>query len=58
VIVPRGGETVDAADVRAFARGRLRTSKTPDVIEVRDELPHSETGKLLRRVLLAELTNR
>ena len=44
--------------VRAFARERLRTSKTPDVIEFRAELPHTETGKLLRRVLLAELTDR
>ena len=32
--------------------------KTPDVIEFRTELPHTETGKLLRRVLLAELTDR
>jgi len=58
VIVPRSGAALDAEDVRAFARARLRTSKTPDVIEFRDELPHTETGKLLRRVLLTELTDR
>jgi acyl-CoA synthetase (AMP-forming)/AMP-acid ligase II len=58
VIVLRAGVALDADEVRAFARERLRTSKTPDVIEFRDELPHTETGKLLRRVLLTELTDR
>jgi acyl-CoA synthetase (AMP-forming)/AMP-acid ligase II len=58
VIVPRGQAALDPEEVRAFARDRLRTSKTPDVIEFRDELPHTETGKLLRRVLLTELTDR
>ena len=57
VIVLRAGVALDADEVRAFARERLRTSKTPDVIEFRDELPHTETGKLLRRVLLTELTD-
>jgi len=57
VIVPRAGATLDAEEVRAFARERLRTSKTPDRIEFREELPHTETGKLLRRVLLTELTD-
>jgi acyl-CoA synthetase (AMP-forming)/AMP-acid ligase II len=58
VIVPRAGASLDADAVRAFARERLRTSKTPDVIEFRAELPHTETGKLLRRVLLTELSER
>ena len=58
VIVARAGVALDADEVRAFARERLRTSKTPDRIEFREELPHTETGKLLRRVLLTELTDR
>jgi fatty-acyl-CoA synthase len=33
----------------------LRSTKTPELWVVRDELPYSETGKLLRRVLKAEL---
>ena len=34
---------------------RLRSTKAPR-IEFRDELPYNETGKLLRRVLKAEMT--
>lgn len=37
-------------------RARLRGSKTPERIVFRDRLPHTETGKLLRRVVLGELT--
>jgi fatty-acyl-CoA synthase len=36
-------------------RDRLRSTKTPERIQVRDELPFNETGKLLRRVLRDEL---
>ena len=57
VIVTRAGTELDAETVRAFARERLRTSKTPDVVVFRTKLPHTETGKLLRRVLLTELTD-
>jgi acyl-CoA synthetase (AMP-forming)/AMP-acid ligase II len=42
---------IDADDVRAFVRARLRSSKTPDDIYFLDELPHNPTGKLLRREL-------
>ena len=55
VVVRRPGETVDADELRAFALERLRSSKTPDVIEFRDELPLTDTGKLLRRAVLADL---
>jgi acyl-coenzyme A synthetase/AMP-(fatty) acid ligase len=37
-------------------RERLRGSKTPDTIAFRDSLPHTPTGKLLRRVVQEELT--
>ena len=36
-------------------RERLRSTKTPEHIQFRDELPYNETGKLLRRVLRQEL---
>jgi len=36
-------------------RNLLRGSKTPDQIEFRAELPTTDTGQLLRRVVLAEL---
>ena len=38
-------------------RDRLRSTRTPERIEFRAELPYNETGKLLRRVLKAELTD-
>jgi acyl-CoA synthetase (AMP-forming)/AMP-acid ligase II len=45
----------DPAAIREWVRERLRSSKTPDTIVFRAELPKTETGKLLRRILLAEL---
>ena len=36
---------------------RLRSTKTPERIEVRAELPFNETGKLLRRTLRTELAD-
>jgi acyl-CoA synthetase (AMP-forming)/AMP-acid ligase II len=46
----------DGDEIRLWVRERLRSSKTPETIVFRSELPKTETGKLLRRVLLAELT--
>lgn len=48
-VVVRDGEAVDAAELREFARRSLRSSKTPDRIWFVEELPRTETGKLLRR---------
>ncbi|MFF0224063.1 class I adenylate-forming enzyme family protein [Streptomyces sp. NPDC004629] len=42
-------------EIRAFAKRRLRSSKTPDTVVFRPELPRTPTGKLLRRTLVAEL---
>jgi acyl-CoA synthetase (AMP-forming)/AMP-acid ligase II len=47
----------DQAELRQFVKDRLRSAKTPDEIVFRAELPKTETGKLLRRALLAELEN-
>jgi len=55
VVVARPGHDLEPESVRAFAREHLRSSKTPDIVELRSELPHTETGKLLRRVLQADL---
>ncbi|MEU8132964.1 class I adenylate-forming enzyme family protein [Streptodolium elevatio] len=44
-----------AEELRAFVRGRLRGSRTPDEIVFREALPYTPTGKLLRRQLAAEL---
>ena len=45
----------DPEEIRRWVRDRLRSSKTPDTVVFRPELPKTETGKLLRRALLAEL---
>ena len=42
-------------ELREWTRAMLRSSKTPDVIAFRHDLPHTETGKLLRRAVLADL---
>jgi acyl-CoA synthetase (AMP-forming)/AMP-acid ligase II len=48
-------DPADADSLRAFVAERLRSTRAPGRIEFRTELPYSETGKLLRRVLKAEL---
>ena len=55
VVVPRPGRSVDDGELRAWALERLRTSMAPDHIEVWGELPRTETGKVIRRRILAEL---
>ncbi|MCW2652727.1 MAG: hypothetical protein QOE41_4725 [Mycobacterium sp.] len=55
-LVLRPGRTAEADEIRDWVRARLRGSKTPALIVFRDELPHTATGKVLRRELLADLT--
>jgi acyl-CoA synthetase (AMP-forming)/AMP-acid ligase II len=54
VIVSRSGSP-DVDAMAAHVRGLLRSTKTPESWFFRAELPYNETGKLLRRVLKAEL---
>jgi acyl-CoA synthetase (AMP-forming)/AMP-acid ligase II len=54
VVQPWPGRTPDLAAVEAFAAARLAGYKRPRSWEVREELPRTESGKLLRRVLRAE----
>ena len=46
------------SELQAWVRNQLRSSKTPEHIEFREALPYNDTGKLLRRVLKAELADR
>ena len=55
VVVLRPGASVTEDVLQGWVRERLRSTKTPVVVEFRDELPYSPTGKLLRRVLRDEL---
>jgi acyl-CoA synthetase (AMP-forming)/AMP-acid ligase II len=57
VLADGAGAVASADDLREWVRTRLRSSKTPDVVTFRAELPRTDTGKLLRRNLLAELVS-
>lgn len=54
VIVPGGHIAQD--ELKALVRDRLRSTRVPEDIIFRAELPYNETGKLLRRVLKMELS--
>lgn len=56
-VVLRPGADADPEALRAHCRTRLRSSRTPDRIVIRDALPHTDTGKLLRRSVLADLAS-
>jgi acyl-CoA synthetase (AMP-forming)/AMP-acid ligase II len=54
-VVLEPGVTATEAELQAWVRDRLRSSRTPAVVDVRAALPYNDTGKLLRRVLKDEL---
>ena len=56
VVVLKPGAETTAEELQGWTRARLRSSRTPTVIRFRTELPYNETGKLLRRVLRADLS--
>jgi acyl-CoA synthetase (AMP-forming)/AMP-acid ligase II len=58
VVVLRPETAAEEAELQDWVRGRLRSTKTPVVVDFRAELPYSPTGKLLRRVLRDELAER
>jgi acyl-CoA synthetase (AMP-forming)/AMP-acid ligase II len=45
----------DPAEIAVFARARLRSSKAPEHIEIWPDLPRTDTGKVVRRHVLARL---
>ena len=55
VVVTEPGSALDSDTVRDYARSQLRGSRTPDAVVFRSELPHTPTGKLLRRELVRDL---
>ena len=54
-VVIRETAAFDAESLREHCRMQLRSSKTPDRIVARESLPHTDTGKLLRRQVLEDL---
>jgi fatty-acyl-CoA synthase len=55
-VVLHEGANATEDELRAWVKKHLRSSKTPEHIEFRTELPYTETGKLLRRTLGTELS--
>ena len=53
-IVPKPGEKINPAEIMAYCREKLASYKVPRIIEIRDELPKSMVGKILRRALRDE----
>ena len=54
IVQPRADADLDLDELRAFVDARIGGYKRPRDYEVRDELPRTESGKLLKRVLRDE----
>ncbi len=54
-VVRKEGSAVSEEELQALVKERLRSSRVPSRVWFRDELPYSETGKLLRRQIRAEV---
>jgi acyl-CoA synthetase (AMP-forming)/AMP-acid ligase II len=54
IVQAKPGEVIDLAELRAFAEPRLARYKQPRDYEVRDALPRTDSGKLLKRLLRDE----
>ena len=55
VVVLHDGRSVSAGEVQQRVKEQLRSSRMPQQVEFRTELPYNETGKLLRRVIRTEM---
>ena len=51
VVVPKAGEEISRRELLKYARKRLASFKIPRVIEFRENLPRSRTGKVAKREL-------
>ena len=56
VVVLHADQTTTVDELKAWVRDRLRSARTPTHIEFRPQLPYNDTGKLLRRVVKAEIS--
>ncbi len=55
VAVLKAGKSASAEEIQVWVKERMRSSRVPQVMEFWPELPYNETGKLLRRVVKAEM---
>jgi fatty-acyl-CoA synthase len=51
VIVPKAGCAVSLADVKAFCQDKIAGYKIPKSIELVEQIPKNETGKVIKREL-------
>jgi acyl-CoA synthetase (AMP-forming)/AMP-acid ligase II len=58
MVVPRPGAELDVDDLCDFVRSRVGSLRTPEIVVVSEELPHTATGKVLRRAVRADLAAR
>lgn len=54
IVQAKPGETISIDELRSFVDERLGSYKRPRRYELRDELPRTDSGKLLKRVLRDE----
>ena len=54
-VVAKPGASIDGQALKDLVHDQLRSSRVPAHMEVWDELPYNETGKLLRRVVKASV---
>ena len=54
VVVLREGQTATVDEIRAFCKERLAPYKVPTLVEFMPQLPRTQAGKVLRRLLVEE----
>ena len=54
IVQPKPGESIDIEELRAFVEERVGGYKRPRAYDLRAELPRTDAGKLLKRVLRDE----
>ncbi len=53
-VVLKPGEEAGVSEIRTFCKEYLTAYKVPKYVEFRNELPKSQIGKVLRRMLVEE----
>jgi long-chain acyl-CoA synthetase len=51
VVVAKAGKTIDADELAAYCKEHLAAYKYPRIVEIRESLPKTATGKILKREL-------
>jgi len=54
VVQPKAGEEIDVTELQSFVEDRVARYMRPRAYELRDSLPRTDSGKLLKRVLRDE----